>query len=117
LKSLKEERDTPDLTGKAVSDTESSGIDSSTSPLISRVVFPRGCPMKESRIFVQPPSGSSFHNITQQAHEILRMAGITSARLGGIINNQGVVIVDLVDLPRALEALIRAGLRAATDLI
>jgi hypothetical protein len=43
-------------------------------------------PMKNSRIFVQPPSGRSFQNITQEAHDILRKAGITSALVGGIIN-------------------------------
>jgi hypothetical protein len=42
--------------------------------------------MKDSRIFVQAPRGRSFHNIAQEAHDILRKAGITSARLGGIVN-------------------------------
>lgn len=72
--------------------------------------------MKESRIFVQPQSGRSFNNIVQEAHEILQKAGITS-RLGGIINGQGVILVDFVDLPRALEMLLRAGLRAGADLV
>jgi hypothetical protein len=71
--------------------------------------------MKNTRIFVQPPSGRSFHNIAQEALDILRKAGITSARLGGIINNQGVVLVDLPDASEALETLLLAGLRAVAD--
>jgi hypothetical protein len=34
---------------------------------------------------------------------------ITSARIGGQISDQGVVLVDLVDVPGALKALMRAG--------
>jgi hypothetical protein len=73
--------------------------------------------MKDSRIFVLAPRGRSFHDITQEAHDILRKAGITSARLGGIINCQGVVLVDLEDVSEALKTLTLAGLRAAAELI
>jgi hypothetical protein len=72
--------------------------------------------MKDSRIFVQAPRGRSFHNIAQEAHDILRKAGIT-ARLGGIVNGQGVVLVDLEDVSEALKTLTLAGLRAAAELI
>jgi hypothetical protein len=51
------------------------------------------------KIFVQPSEiGGSLNNIAQQAHDILLKAGIASARLGGIINDQGVVLVDIVDV-------------------
>jgi hypothetical protein len=74
--------------------------------------------MKDSRIFVQPPSGRSFNNIAQEAHDILRNAGFTSARLGGgMINGQGVVLVDLTDVSEALKTLTSAGLRAVADSI
>ena len=73
--------------------------------------------MKDSRIFVQAPRGRSLHNITQEAHDILRKAGITSARLGGIIDSQGVVLVDLEDASEALKTLALAGLRATAELI
>jgi hypothetical protein len=74
-------------------------------------------PMKNSRIFVQPPSGRSFQNITQEAHDILRKAGIASAHLGGINNGQDVVLIDLTDVSEALKTLKLAGLRAAAELI
>jgi hypothetical protein len=68
------------------------------------------------RIFVQPPEiGGSLNNVAQQAHNILRKAGIASTRLGGIINDQGVVLVDSADVPGALKVLTRAGLRAVAD--
>ena len=73
--------------------------------------------MKNSRIFVQPPSGRSFQNVTQEAHDILRKAGISSAGLGGINNGQDVVLVDLADVSEALKTLKLAGLRAAAELI
>jgi len=69
--------------------------------------------MKESRIFIQPRSGSSFRNIVQEAHDVLRKVGIIS-RLGGIVNGQGVVPLEV---PQALETLLRAGLRAGVDLV
>lgn len=84
-------------------------------PLTSRASFAKECPIPSNRIFVQPRSGSSFHNIAQEAYDVLRKAGIASARLGGIINGQGVVLVDLVDVAESLEALKVAGLRAVAD--
>jgi len=75
-------------------------------------IFSRGCQL---RIFVQPKIGGSFNNIVQEAHDILRQEGITSSRLGGFINDQGVVLVELADGPAALKALTRAGLIAVAD--
>ena len=70
------------------------------------------------RIFAQPPEiGGSLNNIVQEAHEILRKVGITSSRVGGFINDQGVILVELADVPAALKALTRAGLRAVADSI
>ena len=70
------------------------------------------------KIFVQPPEiGGSHNEIAQRAHDILGKAGIASARLGGMINVNGVVLVDQIDVPQALKALTRAGLRAVADFI
>jgi hypothetical protein len=70
------------------------------------------------RIFVQPSEiGGSLTNIVQEAHGILRKAGITSSHVGGFINDQGVILVELADVPAALKALTKAGLRAVADSI
>jgi hypothetical protein len=70
------------------------------------------------KIFVQPQEiGGSLNNIVQEAHDILRKAGIASSRVGGIINDQGAILVDLANVPAALKALTRAGLRAVADSI
>ncbi|MFZ2063840.1 MAG: hypothetical protein WAU82_22730 [Candidatus Binatus sp.] len=71
--------------------------------------------MTNSRIFVQPRSGSSFHKVAQEARDILHKAGIASARIGGIIDDQGVVVVGVVDVPESLRRLMLAGFRAVTD--
>ena len=65
------------------------------------------------RIFVQPPEiGGSLNNLVQEAQDILRKVGITSSRVGGFINDQGVILVELADVPAAVKALTQAGLRA-----
>jgi hypothetical protein len=70
------------------------------------------------RIFVQPSEiGGSLKNIVQEAYEILRKAEIASSRVGGFIDEQGVVLVELADVPAALKALTRGGLRAVADSI
>ena len=69
------------------------------------------------RIFVNLPDGNNAaFDIVQRAFDILQNSGIYSARLGGLINNQGVVLVDFSDKPRALLVLTRAGLQAVADL-
>jgi hypothetical protein len=68
------------------------------------------------RIFVNLPSGNEgAFDIVQRAFDILRHSGISSARVGGFVNNQGVVLVDFSDKPRALMVLTRAGLQAVAD--
>jgi hypothetical protein len=68
------------------------------------------------RIFVHLPDGTNpTFNVVEQAFDILRRTGIQSARLGGFINEGGVVLVDPAEAPKAVQALTRAGLRAATD--
>jgi len=54
-------------------------------------------------------------SIAQEAFEALRNAGITSARIGGIINDKGVVLVDAPDCAFALAMLERAGFAAVAD--
>jgi hypothetical protein len=60
-------------------------------------------------------AGTGASNIAQEAFDALRSAGITSARIGGIINDQGVVLVDGPDIPFALTMLERAGFTAVAD--
>jgi hypothetical protein len=50
------------------------------------------------RIFVKPLKDEmTVSSIAQEAFEALRNSGITSARIGGIVNDQGVVLVDPSD--------------------
>jgi hypothetical protein len=68
------------------------------------------------RIFVKPSEDrTSTDNIVQEAFEALRRGGIASARLGGFINDQGVVLVDTADRAFALRMLNRAGFTAIAD--
>jgi hypothetical protein len=68
------------------------------------------------RIFVKPSKNeASTDNIVQEAFDALRRAGIASARLGGFINDQGVVLVDGADRAFALTMLNRAGFTAIAD--
>ena len=65
------------------------------------------------RIFIEPPSylgGSVDQSV--QALEVLREAGIASARPGGIIDYYAVVLVDLPDAAKALAVLGKSGMRA-----
>ena len=69
------------------------------------------------RIFVKPlKDEGAVSSIAQEAFEALRNAGITSARIGGIINDKGVVLlVDAPDCAFALAMLERAGFAAVAD--
>jgi hypothetical protein len=68
------------------------------------------------RIFVNQPEGNNAaFDIVQRAFDILHNSGVYSARVGGFVNDRGVVLVDLSDTPRALLVLTRAGLQAVAD--
>lgn len=74
------------------------------------------CYTKHMRIFVRPLTcEGAVSSIAQEAFDALRSAGITSARIGGIINDQGVVLVDGADCAFALTMLERAGFTAVAD--
>jgi hypothetical protein len=66
------------------------------------------------RILIQPPYiGGSSDQIARQAFDILReTARISFVCSGGTINNYAFVIVDPTDVPEALAALGKAGMRA-----
>ena len=65
------------------------------------------------RIFIEPSYlEGSVDQSGRQAFELLREAGVTSARPGGNIDYYAVVLVDLPDAAKALEALGKAGMRA-----
>jgi hypothetical protein len=74
------------------------------------------CYQEHVRIFVKPPeSAASNSNVAQEAFDALRNAGIVSARIGGFIDNQGVVLVDGADVAFAMTMLERAGFKAIAD--
>jgi hypothetical protein len=74
------------------------------------------CYREHMRIFVKPSKDErAVSSIAQEAFDALRSAGITSARIGGIVNDQGVVLVDGADCAFALTMLARAGFTAVAD--
>ena len=67
-------------------------------------------------IFIRTPHlGGSADQSARQAFEVLREAGIASARPGGIIDYYAVVLVDLPDAAKALAVLGKSGIRAVLD--
>jgi inorganic pyrophosphatase/exopolyphosphatase len=63
------------------------------------------------RIFIEPP----YEAQSIKAFEVLREAGVASARTGESISNQAVVLVDLPDLAKALAVFGKAEMRAVLD--
>jgi hypothetical protein len=65
------------------------------------------------RIFIEPPSylGGSFDQ-SVQAFEVLREAGVASARPGGTMGDYAVVLIDLPDVAKAFAVLGKSGMRA-----
>jgi hypothetical protein len=58
------------------------------------------------RIFIQPPHASgSVDQSVRSAHELLHNSNIFSARLGGIINDSGVVLIEANEVMQALAVL------------
>jgi hypothetical protein len=71
------------------------------------------------RIFIQAShlrvsDGSADQDI-REAFTLLREARIYSVRGGGTINGRAVIMVDAVDVPEALAALEKAGIRTAVE--
>jgi hypothetical protein len=72
------------------------------------------------RIFIQSPNVSgSIDGSLRTAHRLLHSSAITSARPGGIINDQGnargVILIEPCDVTMALSLLKKAGIRAALE--
>ena len=68
------------------------------------------------RIFIQPPhAGGSVDQSVRTAYELLHRLNILSARPGGIFNDRGVVLIEATEVPEALAALKKAGMRAVMD--
>ncbi len=68
------------------------------------------------RIFLLPPdSGSASEKLVLRACEVLRHSMILSARVGGIVNQQAVVLVSESDGPQAVAILKRSGIESVTD--
>jgi hypothetical protein len=62
--------------------------------------------------FIEPPYlGGSADQSARQAFEVLRKAGVASARTGESISDQAVVLVDLPDVAKALAVLGKARIR------
>jgi hypothetical protein len=65
------------------------------------------------RIFIEPPYlGGSADQSGREAFEVLREAGVASARPGAAIGDYAVALVDLPDVAKALAVLGKAGMRA-----
>jgi hypothetical protein len=65
------------------------------------------------RIFIEPPYlGGSVDQSAREAFEVLREAGVASARPGATIGDYAVALVDLPDVAKALAVLGKAGMRA-----
>jgi hypothetical protein len=78
--------------------------------------FANSCYDHQVRIFVHLPDGiNPTFSVLERAYDILLKTGIRSARLGGFINESGVVLIDPAEAPKAVQVLTRAGLRAVTD--
>ena len=74
------------------------------------------CYEEHMRIFVKSlDSADSSTNLVQEAFHALRSSGIVSAKIGGFVNDQGVVLVDSADVAFALTTLARAGFTAVAD--
>ena len=68
------------------------------------------------RIFIQPPhANGSVDQSVRSAHELLHNSNIFSARLGGVLNDRGVVLIEATDVTQALTVLRKAGMRAVVD--
>jgi hypothetical protein len=64
------------------------------------------------RIFLAPPyPGGSANQSARQAFEVLRKAGVASARTGEGIRDEAVVLVDLRDVAKSLAVLEKAQIR------
>jgi hypothetical protein len=64
------------------------------------------------RIFLEPPYlGGSADQCARQAFQVLREAGVASARTGENISDQAVAFVDLPDVAKALAVLGKARMR------
>ena len=67
------------------------------------------------RIFIEPPNPNAPpDNLAMRACEILRQSLISSARVGGIIDNRAVVLVAPHDAEQAVAVLKKAGIEAIT---
>jgi len=64
------------------------------------------------RIFIQD-HGSAPELVVRRALTVLIEAGIYSADGGGIYGNRAMVLVDTEHVPEAVQALHKAGMRAA----
>ena len=65
------------------------------------------------RIYLQPPHPSgSVDQSVRIAHQLLHNFHIASARPAGIVNEQGVILIEAHDIMKALDLLREAGLRA-----
>lgn len=68
------------------------------------------------RIFLLPPdSGFAPEKLVLRACEVLRHSMILSARVGGIVNHQAVVLVSEPDGPQAVAILKKSGIEAVTE--
>jgi hypothetical protein len=66
------------------------------------------------RIFVESRQvRGSIEQTARRSIEVLRDACVFSARGGGTLNERSFIMVDAADVPKAVSALEKAGLRAS----
>ncbi len=68
------------------------------------------------RLFLLPRDRNfQHHELLRRAYEILRLSLILSARIGGIVDDRPVLLVDEPDVPQAVKVLKKSGIEAVTD--
>jgi hypothetical protein len=68
------------------------------------------------RIFLLPPERNvQHHELIRRACDILRLSRISSARVGGVVDDRPVLLVDDPDVPKAVAVLKKSGIEAMTD--
>jgi hypothetical protein len=55
------------------------------------------------------------HELMHRAYEILRFSLVLSARVGGIVDDRPVLLVDEPDVSKAVHILKKSGIEAVTD--
>ena len=78
-------------------------------------MFPIGSPRRRSTCRRSGSAPNQIRRVSPDSRTLLREARIYTVRGGGTINGRAVIMVDTVDVPEALAALEKAGMRTAVE--